>query len=195
LPDSHLQIDLVGSVSTPLPRASKWRAAHNSIFFLFPAFLGSIRPTRRCFHPASGTSRAGPHCQRTSFEGTKKPIGWGYQSKHRDRHPVSRPPSLVAAREAIAPLPPQSIHFLNFFRVFLQPRKALEKTRISSAWRGRITRKNRGCGSSRGGLSWSDDHACPRFSRHASFFAPRRPRAGCFPRSRPVLRARQLACQ
>jgi len=115
LPDSHLQIDLVGSVSTPLPRASKWRAAHNSIFFLFPAFLGSIRPTRRCFHPASGTSRAGPHCQRTSFEGTKKPIGWFACTHHRDRRSVSRPPSFVAAREPRCPPHHSSTHFQKFF--------------------------------------------------------------------------------
>jgi hypothetical protein len=29
----------------PAPRASKKRAAHNSIFFLFPAFPGRCRPT------------------------------------------------------------------------------------------------------------------------------------------------------
>jgi hypothetical protein len=52
--------------------------------------------------PAFGTPRAGPHCQRTCFEGTKKPIGWFalLPWQHRDRHLVSRPPSFVAAREA-----------------------------------------------------------------------------------------------
>ena len=67
-----------------VPRASNCRrAAHNSIFFLFPTFFGVCRPTALILqtvsgfsYPAFGTSRAGPHCQRTSFEGTKKPIGW-----------------------------------------------------------------------------------------------------------------------
>lgn len=34
-----------------------------------------------------------------------------YLGKHLDRHPVSRPPSLVAAREAIPPRPHTSTHF------------------------------------------------------------------------------------
>jgi len=53
-----------------------------------------------------------------SFEGTKKPIGWVALLQHRDRHPVSRPPSLVAAREAIAPNILTSIHFVKVFWIF-----------------------------------------------------------------------------
>ena len=65
-------------------------------FFSHPAYFGFAEPNLECFHPHLGTSRAGPHCQRTSFEGNKKPIG----CFHRDRRFVSRPPSVVAAREA-----------------------------------------------------------------------------------------------
>jgi hypothetical protein len=37
---------------------------------------------------------------------------------HRDRRSVSRPPSVVAAREASCPTPSPSIHFVKFLEVF-----------------------------------------------------------------------------
>ena len=110
----------------PAPRASKKRAAHNSIFFLFPACFGFAEPILECFHLNLGTSRAGPHCQRTSIEGTKKPIGCFASLRHRDRHPVSRPPSFVAAREARWHPPHPSTHFVIFFRFFHYPRNCLQ---------------------------------------------------------------------
>jgi hypothetical protein len=68
------------------------------------------------FHSASGTVRAEPHCQRTSFEGTKKPIGcFAPRSTF-----VSRPPSVVAAREASPTDPRTSTHFVIFFPLFCQ---------------------------------------------------------------------------
>lgn len=118
------QIDIGGSSSTG-PRALSKRAAHNSIFsILFPAFL-RISAQISGVSTASGTSRAGPHCQRTpSFEGTKKPISRELWGSHPGTPPrstlVSRPPSLVAAREAIHPIPHTSTHFLIFFQVFLK---------------------------------------------------------------------------
>ena len=120
------QIDIGGSSSTG-PRALSKRAAHNSIFsILFPAFL-RISAQISGVSTASGTSRAGPHCQRTpSFEGTKKPISRELWGSHPGTPPrstlVSRPPSLVAAREAIHPIPHTSTHFLIFFQVFLKAR-------------------------------------------------------------------------
>jgi hypothetical protein len=104
----------------PGPRAPKRRAAHNSIFFLFPALLGLIRSIAPVFPPRFlARPVLGHTVKEPSFEGTKKPIGWvAFQKQHRDRHPVSRPPSLVAAREATAPHQYQSIHFLIFFEIF-----------------------------------------------------------------------------
>jgi len=52
------------------------------------------------------------------FEGTKKPIGWFALKQHRDRHSVSRPPFVVAAREASCPHPGPSTHFDLFFEFF-----------------------------------------------------------------------------
>ena len=50
-------------------------AAHNLIFFLFPAISTCLgRFVSICVE--LGTIAAGPYCQRACFEGTKKPIGW-----------------------------------------------------------------------------------------------------------------------
>ena len=95
--------------SARLPR----RAAHNSIFFLFPASL-PFCSCRLDLHPAAGSVLAGPHCQRTSSRGLKSRSG----VVCRDRHPVSRPPIVVAAREASTPSAPPSTHFENFFQIF-----------------------------------------------------------------------------
>jgi len=109
--------------SLPSDRAPQ--KARSAQFNLFPLpsipradVVPRLESPRRYRHllPAFGTSRAGPHCQRTCIEGTKKPIGWFALMQHRDRHPVSRPPSLVAAREASAPHPHPSTHFEIFFR-------------------------------------------------------------------------------
>lgn len=119
---SYSKLTLV-DLHPPGPRALFRRAAHNSIFsILFPAFFGLPRSATGV-STASGTSRAGPHCQRTpSFEGTKKPISRELWGSHPGTPPrstlVSRPPSLVAAREAIPPIPHTSTHFLIFFQVF-----------------------------------------------------------------------------
>ena len=96
------------------------RAAHNSIFFLFPACLASDSLPPCDFHPAlPARRRAGPHCQRTSFEGTKKPIGCLRTSI--DIPSLGRP-RVVAAREASAPHPtPRQLILPTFFTYFSPP--------------------------------------------------------------------------
>ena len=66
---------------------------------------------------------AGSHCQRACFKGTKKPIGG---IAHRDRHPVSRPPCVVAAREASCS--PRGVK--NFCEVFSLFSKIVRKPLI-----------------------------------------------------------------
>ena len=100
-----------------VPRAFSARSAQFNLFPL-PSIPRADRPADRRFHLSSGTSRAGPHCQRSCIEETKKPIGWLASLPHLDRRSVSRPPSVVAAREAIHPHPHSSTHFLTFFLLF-----------------------------------------------------------------------------
>jgi hypothetical protein len=107
--------------SHPSDRAPQRRAAHNSIFFLFPAFLGLIRPTPWKIPPSPAFLSlllARPVLGHT----VKELVSRGLKSRsgvsHRDRRSVSRPPSVVAAREASAPPLPPSTHFENFFRIF-----------------------------------------------------------------------------
>ena len=114
--------------SLPSDRAPLRRAAHNSIFFLFPTFLGLMSSHRADVQgpfPALFPSRfwhvpCWATLSKIRFEGTKKPIGWLASLQHLDRHPVSRPPSVVAAREAIHPHPHPSTHFEIFFRIFFR---------------------------------------------------------------------------
>jgi hypothetical protein len=112
--------------SLPSDRAPK-NGAQRTIqsFFLFPAFSGHIRPTPAnptlfptpCL-PLLARPVLGHTVKDPLFEATKKPTGWVALLQHRDRLPVSRPPSLVAAREAIAPNHHPSIHFVPFFENF-----------------------------------------------------------------------------
>jgi hypothetical protein len=111
LPDSHLQIDIDGFSSIG-PRASQRRAAHNSIFFLFPAFLGLIVLDAGVSASVLARPVLGHTVKELPSRGLKSRSG----VSHHDRRSVSRPPSVVAAREASCPHPPTSTHFENFFR-------------------------------------------------------------------------------
>jgi hypothetical protein len=98
-----------------VPRAFSSAQRTIQSFFLFSTLSRFCRQNQN-FHPAFGTVRAEPHCQRTSFEGTKKPIGcFAPRSTF-----VSRPPSVVAAREASSADPRTSTHFVLFFPLFCQ---------------------------------------------------------------------------
>ena len=120
----------------------KKRAAHNSIFFLFPAVLGLIVPisvSAQAF-PPSWHVPCWATLSKICFEGTKKPIGWFAVKQHRDRHPVSRPPFVVAAREARIPAPPPSTHFDLFFAFFYHSsRKSLAFSSFSRIFLGNRT--------------------------------------------------------
>ena len=112
---------LAGSRRFRAPQIGAQRTIQS--FISLPALIGLFRAGTGV-SASSGTPRAGPHCQRTPFEGTKKPISRetpGFSPREpppRSTVSVSRPPSLVAAREASPPRPPTSTHFLTFFQFF-----------------------------------------------------------------------------
>jgi len=90
------------------PRASMRRAAHNSIFFLFPAFAPERIPSARMFSSTLPARRVLGHTvKELPSRGLKSRSG----ASHRDRQPVSRPPTDVTAREARTPKPHPSTHF------------------------------------------------------------------------------------
>ncbi len=115
-PNFHASLSR-GEIPLNLDLSIHRRAAHNLIFFLFSArstCLGS--PESICID--FGTMFAEPYCQRACYEGTKKPIGWGYRSKHRDRRSVSRSPSVVATGGTYSSISKQVNPFCKVFWKF-----------------------------------------------------------------------------
>jgi hypothetical protein len=109
----------------PGPRALSRHAAHNSIFFLFPAFLG-LNPVPRLerfwsfptFPPRSWHVPCWATLSKIRFEGTKKPIGWFAEAgtaidvPSLGRPSSWRPAKLIARTRTRQPI---SITFLRFF--------------------------------------------------------------------------------
>jgi len=96
------------------PRASMRRAAHNSIFFLFPAFAPEASLPRGFSSSLPAPRVLGHTVKELPSRGLKSRSG----ASHRDRQPVSRPPTDVTAREARTPNPHPSTHFEKKFRFF-----------------------------------------------------------------------------
>ena len=99
--------------SSCLPRAlCRTRSAQFNLFPL-PGNLPFSPPVRRDSHPASKQrARAGPHCQRSSFEATKKPIGCGHTTID-----IPSPDRPLSWRPANLPLRarPRQLILKNFF--------------------------------------------------------------------------------
>lgn len=130
----------------------RFRAPHSARsaqFNLFP--LPSIpradRPKSGRFRSSFGTSRAGPHCQRTPFEGTKKPIGW-FRSILIQQAPRSTSCLSAALRRggprSYPPTPPCVNPFSHLFSSFFHHRSSRAAvTRSGSDFHTRTARVTR----------------------------------------------------
>jgi hypothetical protein len=124
------------------PRAPMRRAAHNSIFFLFPAFAPEASLPRGFSSSLPAPRVLGHTVKELPSRGLKSRSG----ASHRDRQPVSRPPTDVTAREARSRPPRPSTHFEKKIQIF--PRGITTRLQPSiPQWLPRVLRRQAGLAS------------------------------------------------
>jgi hypothetical protein len=123
----------------PGPRALSRHAAHNSIFFLFPAFLG-LNPVPRLerfwsfptFPPRFWHVPCWATLSKIRFEGTKKPIGWFAEAGTAIDVPSLGRPSSWRPAKLIAPTPGRQPILITFLRFFSENSQVVDLQRSDS---------------------------------------------------------------